>query len=161
MHSTVFEISSHPARKEETKSTGHLPEWFYDTVCDYTTKISPDEREHSIKQLVAILGPQCTRVGDKLMFSSKFKQGYFKESFQYFKAAAEALAETDYDVFAGIGSTVAFDLALSGIAESYADKHTVYVYCSDSEELTPLDNWLRKSDLSEPVYIGDAINYHF
>lgn len=161
MHSTVFEISHHPAQIEKPESPNQLPNWFYETVCNSTARIFDYEREHEIQQLTRRLGSQCIRSGNKLSFSPKFKQQYFKESFQYFKAAAEALAETDYDVFAGIVPTTAFDLALSGIAESYADKRSFYVYCPDNEELSPLDNWLRKADLSEPVYIRDAINYHF
>ena len=161
MHSTVFEISHYPTQTEKPEPPKYLPDWFYETACDCTEKISDYEREHEIQQLTRLLGPQCTRSGNKLSFSPKFKQQYFKESFQHFKAAAEALAETDYDVFAGIGPTAAFDLALSGIVESYADKRSFYVYCPDNEELSPLDNWLRKTDLSEPVYIRDAINYHF
>lgn len=161
MHSTVFEISHHPAQTAKTESPQYLPDWFYKTVCDCTSNISGHEWEQKIQQLARLLGPQCTRSGDQLSFSPKFKQQYFKESFRYFKAAAQALAKIDYDVFAGIVSTAAFDLALSGIAESYADKRSFYVYCPDNEELSPLDNWLRKTDLSEPVYIRDAINYHF
>ena len=161
MHSTVFQISHHPAQAEKPEPLQYLPDWFYETVCDCTAKISDYEREHEIQQLTQRLGSQCTRNGNKLSFSPKFKQQYFKESFRYFKAAAEALAETEYDVFAGIVPAAAFDLALSGIAESYADKRSFYVYCPDNEELSPLDNWLRKTDLSEPVYIRDAINYHF
>lgn len=160
MHSTVFEISHYPQAKK-SDAPQYLPDWFYETVCDCTAKISDYEREHEIQQLTHRLGSHCTRNGNKLSFSPKFKQQYFKESFQYFKAAAEALAETEYDVFAGIVPAAAFDLALSGIAESYADKRSFYVYCPDNEELSPLDNWLRKADLSEPVYIRDAINYHF
>lgn len=160
MHSTVFEISRYP-RSEKSESPQYLPNWFYETVCDCTAKISDYEREHEIQQLTRLLGSQCTRNGNKLIFSPKFKQQYFEESFRYFKAAAEALAETEYDVFAGIAPAAAFDLALSGITESYADKRSFYVYCPDYEDLSPLDNWLRKAGLSEPVYIRDAINYHF
>lgn len=161
MHSTVFEISEYPASDGEHSNSGYLPDWFYESVCDYTTKMSEDEREKSLTQLTAYLDPHCARSGNLLTFSPQFSQQYFRDSFKYFKAAARALAEADYDVFAGIEPTAAFELALSGIAESYEDKRSFYVYCPDSKELSPLDKWLHKADLSKPFYVRDAINYHF
>ena len=161
MYSTIFEVSDHPVSAKMPSKPGYLPDWFYESVCDYTTKMSEGELEHSIEQLTSYLGPHCTRNGDKLTFSPEFKQRHFKESFKYFKAAAKALAETEYDVFSGIKPAVAFDLALNGISESYSDKRAFYVYCPETEELSPLDNWLRKTDLSKPFYVCDAINYHY
>jgi len=52
-------------------------------------------------------------------------------------------------------------MALSSMNESYEDRHTFYVYCPEREELSPLDTWLRKTDLSKPHYVHDAINYHY
>lgn len=161
MHSTIFEIAKHPITADEQSSPGYLPDWLYESCCDYTTKMSTDEREQCIARLTACLGSNCIRSGDQLTFSPQFKQQYFRESFRYFKAAARALAETEYDVFAGIKPAVALELALNGISESYEDRRAFYVYCPDSKELSSLDTWLRKADLSEPVYIGDAINYHY
>ena len=67
MHSTVFEISRHP-QSEKSEAPQYLPDWFYETVCDCTSKISDYEREHEIQQLTRLLGPQCTRSGNKLSF---------------------------------------------------------------------------------------------
>lgn len=161
MHSTVYEISEHPIPANQQAALSYLPDWFYASVCDYTEKMTTSEREDSIRELEDCLGSQCSRTGNKLTFSPQFKQGYFKENFKYFKAAAKALAETEYDVFAGISPSAAFDMALNSMTESYADKHTFYVYCPERKELAPLDNWLRNIDVSKPFYLGGTINYHY
>lgn len=159
MHSTVYELSDHPVPARQHISPGCLPDWFFGSVADYATRMSEAERADSISALAEHFDGMCTRSGDALRFSPFLKQNYFRESHRYFKAAAEALSETDYNVFAGLAPTAAFQLALSSIAESYTDRHSFYVY--DAGELAPLDDWLRRADLSAPFYVGGTINYHF
>lgn len=159
MHSTVYELSDHPIPTKQRISPGRLPDWFFASVADYATRMSETERANRISALAEHLGGMCMRSGDALRFSSSLKQNYFRESHQYFKAAAEALSETDYDVFAGLAPTKAFHLALSSIAESYTDRHSFYIY--NAGKLAPLDDWLRSADLSVPFYVGGTINYHF
>lgn len=159
MHSTVYELSDHPIPASQQISPGYLPDWFFGSVCDYATKMSDAERENSIKCLTNHFGGLCSRNGNQISFSPQLKQQYFKESHMYFKKAAEALADTDYDIFAGITSAAAFHLALNSIAESYTDKYSFYVY--QNGELSPLDNWLRSADISKPLYVGGTINYHY
>lgn len=61
-----------------------------------------------------------------------FKQAYalyaavagYLESLRYFRAAANALSETDDETFTGIVSAPAFALALNSIRESYANPHS-------------------------------------
>ena len=77
-----------------------------------------------------------------------------------FRAAAEVLAQTAYAVFSGSEKAPAFDLALSGLNDSYEDRYGIYVYTGTTNTLEPLDRWLRYADLSRPVYVGGVVDYH-
>ena len=160
MHNTIYEISKKPIPKSSRATVGSLPAWFFDSVSDGACEVSEDDREQEINRLAHCLGSSCTWDGKKLMLSSDVRQEYFKGSFEYFKKAAVALAETEYSVFSGAVPSVAFDLALQGMAESYSDKFGAYVYETTIRELFPLDAWLRKTDIEKPLYIGSVINYH-
>lgn len=160
MHNTIYEISDKPIHRKQRATTSCLPEWFFQTVADSATDMSSDERTASMESLDRCFGRLCTRNGEQLLFTPDLKQEYFKESHQFFKEAAAALAETEYDVFAGITSAAAFGLALHSLEESYADKFGCYVYDPDSEELSALDTWLRSVDVSKPYYIGGTVGYH-
>ena len=160
MHNTIYELSDKPIPKSSRATVGNLPAWFFDSVSDGACEISDDDREQEINRLAHCLGSSCTWDGKKLMLSSDVRQEYFKGSFEYFKKAAVALAETEYSVFSGAVPSVAFDLALLGMAESYSDKFGAYVYEPCIRELIPLDAWLRQADIEKPLYIGSIINYH-
>lgn len=159
MHSTVYELSTHPIPAEEQLSPGYLPDWFFDTIANYATGMSGTERADSIATLAEHFGTLCDRNGDQIRFSPLLKQHYFKERHKYFMEAAKALTQTEYNVFAGITPATAFHLALNSITESYTDKYSFYIY--EEGELSPLDNWLRSADISKPFYVGGTINYHY
>lgn len=159
MHSTVFELSDHPIPAAQQATPGYLPDWFFCSVCDYATRMTDAQREDSITALVNSFGTSCSRCGDCLTFAPSLRDTYFRENLRYFKAAAVALSETDYETFAGIVTAPAFTAALNGIRESYTDPHGFYIYTP--EKLLPLDNWLRTADISQPYYVGGTINYHF
>lgn len=160
MHNTIYEISDKPIPKSGRATVGSLPAWFFDSVSDGACEFSDDEREQEIRRLSHCLGSACKWDGKKLMLSPDIRQEYFKGAFEYFKKAAAALAETEYTVFSGTVPSAAFDLALQGMAESYADKLGSYVYDPGIRELFPLDTWLRQADIEKPLYIGGIINYH-
>jgi hypothetical protein len=161
MHSTIYEITEHPIPTSSYTGPGNLPDWFYCSVCDYAELMAEAERERSIVSLANHFGPLCQRQGDQLRFSPGLKENYFKENHRYFLEAAQALAQTDYDTFAGITPASAFDLALHSLSESYRDKRSFYIYTPGNRALTPLDTWLRTADLSHPFYVGGTINYHY
>ena len=160
MHNTIYEISEKPIPKSSRATVGSLPAWFFDSVSDGACEVSDDDREREINRLAHCLGSSCIWDGSKLMLSPNIRQEYFKGAFEYFKKAASALAETEYSVFSGAVPSVAFDLALQGMAESYADKFGFYVYEPGIRELFPLDTWIRSADVSKPYYVGSAIDYH-
>ncbi|MBR2132553.1 MAG: hypothetical protein IJ955_08500 [Oscillospiraceae bacterium] len=159
MRSTIYELSTNPVPVHQRISPGYLPDWFFSSICDYATKMSTTEREESIAMLVAHFRDLCIRNGDQLRFSPLLKQHYFKESYEYFMETAKALSETNYDIFAGITPAPAFQTALHNFMESYADKHSFYVY--EAEKLIPLDCWIRSADISKIFYIGGTIHYYY
>ena len=160
MHNTIYEISDRPIQKKQRTTINCLPEWFFQTVADSAADMSEEERTVSIECLDQCFGKLCTRNGNQLLFAPDLKHEYFRESHKFFVEAAKALADTEYDVFAGITPATAFGLALNCITESYADKFGCYVYDPDSEELSALDTWLRSVDVSKPYYIGGTVGYH-
>lgn len=159
MHNTVYEISEKPIVKRSS-TLARLPEWFFQTVADSAVDMEAKERMDSMESLERRFGESCIRNDDQLTFAPDFKHTYFRDSYRFFRAAATALAETEYDVFAGVAYSTAFELALQGIAESYADKFDAYVYDPDSGELSTLDSWLRSVDVTKPYYLGGAVSYH-
>ncbi len=157
MHNTVYEISEKPVSMKYS-TLKRLPEWFFQTVADSAVDMGPEERTASVESLERRFDGLCTRTDDRLTFMPNFKRAYFKEGYRFFRAAAAALVETEYDVFAGVTPSTAFELALQGIAESYADKFGAYVYDPDSEELSALDTWLRSVDVTKPYYLGGTVS---
>lgn len=159
MHNTVYEISEKPIVKRSS-TLARLPEWFFQTVADSAVDMEAKERMDSMESLERRFGESCIRNDDQLTFAPDFKHTYFRDSYRFFRAAATALAETEYDVFAGVTPSTAFELALQGMIESYTDKFDAYVYDPDREELSTLDSWLRSVDVTKPYYLGGAVSYH-
>lgn len=160
MHSNIFEVSRTPVPVPMRARAGHMPDWFFEQVCDYAENPSPAQREKAVGRFYKQFGGLCTQSGDKISILPQIRTAHFHKSYNCFRAAAEALAQTDYDVFTGIVASPAFHLALNGLNDSYEDKRGIYIYLAESGELLTLDHWLRTADFSRPFYIGGTINYH-
>lgn len=160
MHNKIYEISRHPIRSDQRARAGHMPEWFYERVCDYAKNPSPTGRESAIQALSNLLGSFCIREGDKFSLSPQIKASFFRRSYDCFKAAAKTLAQTDYGVFAGLSPSSTFLLTLDTLNDSYEDPHGIYIYCPEAGTLVTLEHWLRSADLSHPFYIGGIIEYY-
>lgn len=160
MHNSIYEISRSPIPLDQRTRAGHMPDWFYERICDYAENPGPAGRESAIHALSMLLGRFCTRERDRLTLSPQIRDVFFRSSFDCFKAAAQALAQTDYSVFAGLAPSPAFPLALSGLNDSYEDPRGIYIYSPETGELVTLERWLRNTDLSRPFYIGGTIDYH-
>ena len=119
MHSFVYELARTPVRPDCYARAGNLPDWFYEQVCDYAENTDPPQREQAIADLSHFLGPLCTRKGDRLDFAPNLRDSFFRRGYVCFRAAAEVLAQTAYAVFSGSEKAPAFDLALSGLNDSY------------------------------------------
>ena len=65
-----------------------------------------------ITALVNNFGDSCSRSGGVKVKKPPLRDTYTSESLRYFRAAANALSETDYETFVGIVSAPAFTLAL-------------------------------------------------
>lgn len=161
MHSSVFEVSHAPIPMADWARAGNLPEWFYEQICSYAENIGPEQRQGTISQLCVALGSLCTLEGDRLTVSPQIRGTYFRKSYGSFIAAAETLAQTNYEAFSGCRTDQTLLLALDKLNSSYEDKRGFYIYLSETGELMTLDCWLRTADFSKPFYIGGTINYHY
>lgn len=159
MHSGVFEVAHTPVPAFQRARAGNLPDWFYEQVCDYAENPSSIQREQAIRQLFSCLGSSCTPSGSGFAISPQIRGKHFRKSYSYFKAAAKALAQSEYDVFAESNS--ALRLALDGLNDSYEDKRGIYIYLAESGKLVTLDHWIRTADFSKPFYIGGAVNCRY
>lgn len=159
MGNIVYEISERPIPANQQITPGYLPDWFFNSVCSYATKMSAAEREKSIHGLVKYFGGLCACNGDQMTFSPLLKQQYFKEKYETFKAVAKNLAETEYSVFSGVLPTEKLCLTINSLMESYTDQRGIYIY--ECGKLLPLDNWIRKAEISKPFYVGGTVCYHF
>ena len=160
MHSNVYEVSATPIPSQRYARAGNLPDWFYEQICSYAENTDSIQRRQAIRELARFLGPLCTRKGDRLDFAPSLRDSFFRKGYVCFRAAAEVLAQTAYTVFSGSEKAPAFDLALSGLNDSYEDRYGIYIYMGTADTLEPLDRWLRYADLTRPVYIGGVVDYH-
>ena len=160
MHSSVFEISHAPVPISERVGAGHLPDWFYEQVCDYAENPDPDRRRAAIGQLSGQLGVLCRLEGDRLTVSPQLRAVYFHKSYGDFKAAAKTLSQTGYKEFSEYHADSVLLSALDRLNGSYEDKRGVYVYLTELGELMTLDRWIRTADFSRPFYIGGVINHY-
>ena len=54
MHSRIIELSKEPVLKQERISEASIPEWFYNTIADYTD--ANTDRDHDIKWMSQRMG---------------------------------------------------------------------------------------------------------
>lgn len=160
MHSSVFEISHAPVPVSQRIRAGHLPDWFYEQVCDYAENLEPEQRRTAIEQLTEHFGGLYLREGDMITISPQIRATYFRKSYGSFKAAAETLLQTDYEAFSECRANSVLLSVLDRLNNSYENKRNVYIYLTESGELMPLDRWIRTADFSNSFYIGGTINYH-
>ena len=111
MHSRIFELSRTPVNASDRMTDGNIPDWFFSAGCDYA--VPSGQREQDIDWLTGYFRGLCSRDGSKLSFAPDIKEKCFRESYEAFKSAASALAETDYETFAGLKEALHFSLPVS------------------------------------------------
>lgn len=154
MHSNVFEVSRSPVPVSQRIRVGHLPDWFYEQVCDCAENLEPEQRQTTIEQFVAQFGGLCVWEGDMITIYPQIKATYFRKSYGSFKAAAETLSQADYTAFSECCACSVLQSALDRLNNSYENKRSAYIYLTESGELMPLDRRIRTADFSTPFYIG-------
>ena len=153
MHSRIFQIEKKPLTKEEYIESVCIPDWFTNSIADYTS--NDCDREDDIAWLMdASLGSIASLDGDKLTFSSNVRR-YFKEKYEAFIKEAEKLSKTSFDDFISGNSTNMF----FRMNEAYSDRYGFYVY-SDDGFLDTLDNFMREVKDGDVYYIGGVVDYH-
>jgi len=138
----------------------HLPDWFYEQVCDYAENLSLDRRKEVIGQFCGFFGELCVQNEDILTISPKVRETYFRKSYARFTAAANELTQSNYETFSGIRGFPILSRTLDILNTSFEDRRGIYIYLRESGELITLDYWIRTADFSKPFYIGGTINYH-
>ncbi len=154
MHSRIFQIEREALTEDEYIDSDSIPEWFTNSVADYTS--DDCSREDDIDWLMSVaLGNIATVDGNKLTFSSDVRR-YFKEKHEAFIKAAEKLSETTFEDFV---SSYSVDSVLFNLKEAYNDRYGFYVY-SDDGFLDTMDNFMRQVKDGETYFIGGIVDYH-
>lgn len=161
MHCYIYEVSNAPIEEESRCSNTDLPDWFHGTIADGAYDTDNEERELAIESLVSGFGKNCSYIDGELRFTGNLKEQYFKGSFAAFRAAIATLSLADYRAFSGQQNSIEFASAMSALKLAYEDKFDHYIYNKDADELIPLDAWIRDLELTEPVYFGGVIDYHW
>lgn len=153
MHSRIFQIEKEAITEEEYIDSDLIPEWFTQSVADYTS--DGCDREDDIDWLMTgALGDVATVENGKLTFSSDVRR-YFKRKHDVFIKAAEQLAKVEFNDFVSSHSVYSI---LYNLKESYNDRYGFYVYSND--ELYTLDEFMRTVGDGDVYFIGGTVDYH-
>ena len=153
MHSRIFQIEREAISKEEYIDSDCIPEWFTNSVADYTS--DGCDREEDIDWLMtAALGEMATYDGGKLTFPSDVRR-YFKEKYTAFIKAAEQLSKAEFNDFVSGRNIYSI---LFNLKAAYDDRYGFYVYCND--ELQTLDAFMRTVNEGDVFFIGGTVDYH-
>ena len=99
MHNSIYEVSRSPVPVGQRARAGNMPDWFFERVCDYAENPTPRQREEALGVLFKTLGRFCSKEGEKFSLSPKIKEEFFQTRYECFRAAAEALTQTNYQIF--------------------------------------------------------------
>jgi len=161
MHAYIYEISCAPIDEDSRYSNTDLPDWFHGTIADGTYDTDAEERDLAIDAIVRVFGENCTYVDGELRFTGDIRERYFRSNFSEFHAAAATLFVADYRVFSGQERSVEFTSAMNTLKQAYEEKFDHYIYDKDADELIPMDAWVRDIDLTQSVFFGGVIDYHW
>lgn len=161
MHCYIYEVSASPIPEEEQYSLSEIPSWFFGSIADSASDVAGEERELAIQSFVECLGTCCAYENGVLQFIGNIKERYFRNNFTYFREALAKLMSMDYKVFSGQSKAHEFFAALSRLKQAVEDKFDCYIYSKDTDELVPMDAWMRDLDLDERLYFGGVIDYHW
>lgn len=107
MHSRIIELSKEPVLKQERISEASIPEWFCNTIADYTD--ANTDRDHDIKWFLSRVGNyvDVAEDGQSFTFRPKAKQMHFERSYHTFLdkvceltgiSLGAFVGETKYDI---------------------------------------------------------------
>ena len=161
MHSRIFELSENPIPEDERFSQGDVPEWFLNSIADYTDDIPDDQRMSEIDWLVGMFHGLCTADGERLSFNPELKEQFFKPRYACFLEAAALLKECTYEAFWGGEGSRKLAHTLFLLNDAYEDKYGFYIYDPAEYELQTIHAWLRGADLSKKYFVGGILDFHW
>lgn len=158
MHSRIFELSKEPIPEHARMCDCSIPEWFYESVADYTSTRS--DRGLDIKWFLEAIAEivKVEEEGESFIFIPEARKKYFEKQYREFLDKARELSDISLDAFVG-ETEYDIGLAMYKLNEHYRDKFSFYIYFND--ELKSLDEWIRETDLSGSFYFGGTLDYHF
>ena len=156
MHSRIIELSDSKIPAKERMTFSSLPEWFFGSVADYAD--DSRDRKGDIEWFVeALNGAANVNSLGKLIFLEDAKTKYFGERYEGFLENLKSLECVTRDEFTGISGDIGNKMYR--LNEMFNDKFSMYVYYKG--DLTPLDEWIRETNLRKGFFFGGTVDYHF
>lgn len=152
MHSRIYQISTEPIHKDDyIGECDFYDHWFLNSIADYVN--DDTDRDEDIKWL-----KECAKGyvvdsdehGPYIMITNK--EDYFKGAFEKFKGALDKIKDCTIEDFSkGIHE-------MWTLKDAYEDKFGFYVYTDDP---ITFNDFVRRAELNQKLYIGATIDYHF
>ena len=158
MHSRIFQLSRDPIPEEDRINESSIPDWFYQSVADYTD--ADTDRAADVRWLLDT-HRRCMMPGrepESIAFPADAKQRYFQPNYLRFMDAVMELSNISLDAFIGL-TPKGISHPMFELNSAYNDKFGFYIYYDDN--LWTMDEWMRETDLREPFFVGGTVDYHF
>lgn len=128
MHSRIIELSKEPVLKQERISEASIPEWFCNTIADYTD--ANTDRDHDIKWFLSRVGNyvDVAEDGQSFTFRPKAKQMHFERSYHTFLDKVCELTGISLGAFVG-ETKYDIGMAMYKLNDCFNDK-VGYIYIS-------------------------------
>lgn len=156
MHSRIIELSDTKIPAKERIDWNSIPEWFYGSIADYAD--NSRDRKGDIEWFIkALNGAASINSLGKLVFVENAKVVYFGKRYERFLDHLKALESVTSEEFAGVAGDIG--QKMYRLNEEYNDKYSMYIYYKG--DLSPLDEWIRETNLRKSFYFGGTVDYHF
>lgn len=155
MHSRIYQISTEPIERDDYISEDYLIDhWFTNSVADYVSDDTDRDRDIEwLKEFANVNGGlvvDSDEHGYYLMVTDKEK--FFERSYKKFKETLDKIKDCSLEQFSkGISE-------MWTLKDAYEDKFSFYIYTDDP---ITLDDFVRRAELNQKLYIGATIDYHF
>ena len=155
MHSRVFQVSNDSIMEKITEESfcERYDRTFFMGIADYVSSMSLEDEKDSFDWLAESPGLD---VSGKVL-TIKDRREFFSWKYKEFLEAIKETETKSLDQFVGLS----FEYDLYRLEKLARDKYGFYILDSSSEELMPLDDFIRLHADGDSFHLGAVLDYHF